>query len=232
MTFKFFADENVAQKLPGNSKFLAGVNHKADIAAPEAQLTFPWLKVPEATWLGYSCRIECTLDTGLALHKPLPQSPQQIDTLATYDLGVAGSAKIEKGENLVSAGTFTDIIQRMGTSEYQFTLIGEGMRAGFQVPVPGLVSVAGVPAIPIRQWVRGNQIVGNFYGIPLFYNAWELVYVVTLPPRGKQLPPPNQAMHIAADQPLPDECNVAIAPNDYNAVAAAPPQKKIKDFLK
>jgi hypothetical protein len=197
----------------------AGDDHLATQTFPESQAaTLSWLKHPEATYINYGCRIECLLDPGTALHKPLPQSAQPYDTLGTYDVAAVDTDLIVTGENLRSAGSYRDVVQRMATSTYRFLLTGFGVRVGFPIPVPSLKTVAGVPAIPANQWVQGNQVIGNLCGIPVFNNAWRLWYYVTAPPARAQVPPPNLADRIAADVTLPDVLSVPVAPNDYNAV--------------
>jgi hypothetical protein len=194
-----------------------GINHQIDDRAPEGKVTFEWFKNPDATYINYGCHIECFLDSGVVLHKALPQFEQPVDTLGTYDLAAPGGAKVKVGENLVSAGNYTDVLQRMATSTYRFLLKGFGVRVGYQVPVPSIKSVAGIPATPTEQWVRGNEVIGNYYGIPVFNNAWELWYLVAAPPKRSQLAPPNLADHIAANQTLPDLISVPASPADYNA---------------
>jgi hypothetical protein len=220
MTQAYF-NENQARGLPGSAPFQVGVDHKADTKAPEALATIPTL-TPDSTYINYGCHIECFLDTGMALHKTLPQQAQPVDTLGTYDVSQSGGADVITGENLKSRGTYKDIIQRVSTSTYRFLLKGFGVRVGYPVPVPSLKTVCGIPATPERQWVHGNEVVGNYSGVPVFRNAWELWYIVAGPPQGSQLPPPNLAEHIAADQVLPDSIQVAVSPNDYNAVQNVP----------
>jgi hypothetical protein len=105
----------------------------------------------------------------------------------------------------------------MATSEYTFVLIGFGMRFGYTVPVPGITTIAGVDAIPTKQWSRGNEIIGNFSGIPLYYNAWRLEYTVSIPPKEQQPAPPNVAMHIGGEADLPDAMVAMYSQADSNA---------------
>ena len=131
------------------------------------------------------------------------------------------------GVNTVSNNIYNDIAQRMATSTYRFVLKGYGLRAGYQIPVPALKTVAGVTAIPDEvQWSSGNVIVGNLGGIPVYRCSWELHYFVIAPPKAQQLSPPNVADGISADDELPDEIQVPYSPKDLQSVPAivAPPK--------
>jgi hypothetical protein len=228
--FRFFQDENKVQNAAGN--ILIGVANQDDGSLPEQSIGVPWVIDPTMSWLDYRCWIECYLDSGMALHKALPQSPQPIDTLAGGFVGGTEEdalPKITTGVNLKSQGSFTDLAQRMATSRYTFVLKGYAVRAGYQIPVPGIKSVGGVPAIPGRnlanpnlpgQWSLGNPLVANYSGVPIFANRWELWYFVTLPPKYPQLPPDNLAQHIQADVKLPTLMTVAASQPDQNAVGA------------
>jgi hypothetical protein len=220
----FIADENVVAGIAG-SKFLAGVNHVGDTRAAEAPIALPWLSPPQASYLDYSCHIECYLDTGMTLHKPLPQTPQPVDSMASYFLGQSDQALVKVGENFKSLGSFQDISQRMATSEYRFGLIGHAIRLGYPVSVPDLKMVAGVVPTLMTQWVHGNELIGNSAGVPLYYNAWESWYFVVLPPKDRQLPPPNLSEIISAEQQVPDLIPVPVSPNDYNVSTQTPPRR-------
>ncbi len=78
--------------------------------------------------------------------------------------------------------------------------------------------VAGVPAYPDEiQWCRGNVVIGNYSGVPIFFNQWELWYFVTIPPRVQQVPPPNLAQHIRADAQLPTGMQAPFSLQDQQA---------------
>ncbi len=191
---------------------------------PEQQIHLPWIDKKEATFLEYQCWVEVRLDAGMALHKPLPQRTTSgaipPDTLASATLSPLDTKLDERitGINTQSFGGYEDIIQKMATSDYLFMLRGYSVRAGYQTPVPGLVSIAGVPAIPAERQFARSVIIANFCGIPIFLTNWDLWYYVALPPKSDVLPPPNLAMHISADQKLPKKLTVPISPPDSNSV--------------
>jgi len=220
MAFRFFQNENLANKIPENSFFLSGESNADDGQPIESGFGLPWSIDPRLTWMTYNCWIECYLDSGMALHKPLPQSTVSTDTLSSQIVSpLDTSAPSNKnGVNLVSKQNFFDVAQRMATSTYRFCLLGYGIRAGYQIPIPGLKTVAGVPAIYERSGPCWNRVVGNLSGIPLFLASWELWYFVTLPPRQDQEPPPDFANAIRATQELPDVQQVAFSTGDYNSV--------------
>ena len=224
---KFFVDENAVQGLPPgpNVTVQAGVSNLDSGAQPEKQLVLPWLIDPKYSWIKYNCWVEVSLDAGMALHKPLPQRPQPIDTIASAFIGDQAYPSAKTGVNTKSEGRYADIIQRMATSTFRFVLKGYGIRCGYQVPVPGLKSVAGVPATSdARQWTSGNILIGSTGGVPLWYCGWELWYLVSVPPKAQQVPPANLAEHIAADDIVPKAVSVPVTVPDSNAVPALPNQ--------
>lgn len=177
---------------------------------PEALLSLPWaFQNPGATYLDYRCWVECALDAGMVLHKPLPQSNPSPDTLSSVVVGAADQDTNADGVNLGFNAMGADVIQRMATSTYTFTLKGWGHRAGYQIPVPGIVTAGGLPVTPAgRQWTSGNIVVGNWAGIPVFFCAWHLEYYVSgRPSPGGSLraapTPANLALRVRADAQLP-----------------------------
>lgn len=213
-----FVDENVLVGLSPNADFQVGISDTDPGTVLETDFLLPWVSDPATSWMDYQNELQCYLDAGLVLHKSLPQRVQTVDTLASSFLTDSGMDTNVKGMNLVSHGQFTDSVQRMATSTYRFVLKGFGKRAGYPIPVPGLKSVAGVPAYPDElQWSRGNVVIGNFSGIPIFFNQWELWYFVTIPPKTQQVPPPNLAQHIRADAKLPKGMQAPFSLQDQQA---------------
>lgn len=207
-----------------NSFIQAGIsNTDSPTDHPEDVLTLPWLIDPVASWLAYTCTLETHLDAGIALHRPLPQRSGQtdrVDTLtSSYVDDYDADTTVDRGVNTISTGKFTDVVQRMAPSLYRFCLRGWGLRMGYQIPIPGLRSVAGVDATPAERQMAFNEIIANYSGIPLWYAQWELWYYVTVPPTVNVLPPPNVAEHIRADVELPMGLPVPQGVSDYNAVA-------------
>lgn len=199
-----FLNENRAQGIRGSS-FQAGISDTDTLVAPEIGANIPWVMAPELTYLRYHCWIECDLDSGIVVHRQLPQSNQQTDTLARGELDSTSLIKSKEGINLKSKGKFTDTVQRMANSHYRFCLKGFALRAGYQVPIPKLVKVAGVDAIPDDQEPQHafNRIVANNSGVPVYYAEWRLWYTVAVPPKDDQNPPDNLMDQISASTPLP-----------------------------
>ena len=225
MAFRFFVPEATARNAPPPANFLIGSSNSSDNTTVEKGITLSWTVNPRLTWWDYNCWIECYLDSGIALHKPLPQKDDTIDTPASQLVSPidANAPANKNGVNLISRGSFTDVVQRMASSTYRFALKGYGVRAGYQIPIPGIKTVAGVPAIFERSGACYNRIIGNLSGIPLWYATWELWYVVTIPPTEAQEPPPNFAEAIRGEQDLPAAIQVPFSAGDYNAVPGAPP---------
>jgi hypothetical protein len=224
MPIAFFLDENTAAGLqPGTTAPIqAGLSDVDAGQQPEQGVGFVWLNDPVVSWLDYSCSIEVFLDAGMVLHKPLPQTQQQVDNLGQYEPNDMNFATSKDGIYLVSSSKATDVIQRMATSTYTFRLRGWARRVGYEVPIPILKSVAGVPATPAaRQWAA-NEIVGGCQGVPVYLGQWDLWYYVAMPPSQAQQPPDNLAAHESASTPPPDQQQIPVSQPDDNAVQSAP----------
>lgn len=206
-TRRWFAqDENAVAGLPPgpNYRVQAGVSDTDDGGRPGRGVLLPYSNDPDTTWLAYDCSLEVRLDAGMALHKPLPQSADPVDTLASVDVdGPAAHSASTAPANLQSEGSGEDVIQRMSTSTYTFVLRGSALRLAFPVPIPGLVSVAGVDATPAEIQRVVTQVGGGGGGVPLYYAEWHLEYYVALPPRRAQPPPADLAGRVTGDQEPP-----------------------------
>lgn len=201
---------------------------------PETRLQLPWALNPETSWLDYRCWLENMLDPGMVLHKPLPQKASTPDDLGSVAMDDGGIDKARGGVSLTGTGVL-DVIQRMATSTYAFALKGWGLRVGFEIPIPRLVSVGGVDAVPGIQRAY-NMIVGNFAGVPVFYAQWNLEYMISSSP-GVSSPglggaslvgapvPFNPALHIRPDAELPEGIDFPDSQTDQNSTPAAPPPR-------
>ena len=216
-----FKNENIAQKLPKNAKFQAGVSNYDPPGRPVEQgITLPWASLGEASWVYYDVTLLNVLDSGIVVHRTLPQYDRTADTLASCDITDPTIDRLTgRGVNTISNDKFTDIVQRMGHSRYWFRLFGQAMRIGYQVPIPGIKRVADVKAIPHDenpQWAY-NKIVGNYSGAPLWHAQWSLWYTVAEPPKAQQTPPQNVAVHIGGNVVLPKELQAPFSQPDDEA---------------
>jgi hypothetical protein len=219
-----FLPENVAQGVI-SANFEAGIDDVDNINVPEADVESPWLIDKDVSWLDGEWWTETTLDSGMVVHKLLPQSAQNADTLSSGDIDASGFSIKTDGINFKSAGNFTDIVQRMATSTYRICLKGWARRAGYQVPIPGLRTRGGVLLVPdddLPQKVVGPCIIANNYGIPVWYARWELWYTLATPPVKAQIPPPNFAQHISATTDLLKGIQVPITAPDAQSVRSGP----------
>ncbi len=218
--FSFFKNENIAQGVPPGN-FVAGVNDTDNDNNIGPLANLPWPLDHSLSYLDYRCWIEVSLDSGMALHRPLPQTDYAPDTLSSMTVSPLDEKFEENilGTNTTSVGKFTDVVQRMANSLYRFVLRGWGLRAGYKIPIPGLKSVAGVPAIPEegegKQWAY-NEVVRNCGGVPVYFAQWELHYVVTMPPKEAQSPPPNLGQRMGGDVPPPDAVVSPLSRADMN----------------
>lgn len=243
-----FISEREAQN--ANRDYEPGISHSDDSNFLEQGVLFPWLVDPEVSWLEYQCFVECHLDSGVVTHRPLPQSTLRTrpgsppipdaDTLSTFNVydpkmgssGVPGNNNLNTrtlGVNLKSKDDFEDVPQRMAHSIYRFCLKGHAIRVGYQIPIPRLESIGGIPAVPDDDPPQraSNRLVGNNSGIPIYMAQWELWYTVAVPPKEAALPPPNLAEHIRADRAVPDGIQVPVSLPDDNTTRLPPPNNEI-----
>jgi hypothetical protein len=191
---------------------------------PESALSLPWVFDPAASFMEYRCWVECILDAGMVLHKPLPQKAYTPDTLASaYITDVDLDQLTEEGVNIDPELQIMDVVQRMATSTYRFVLKGYALRVGYQVPIPGIKTIGGQTAIPEGEQIAYNALAGSVIGgIPLWYARWELPYVLGGTPKANtDAPiPPNLAAHVYPDTELPDGVALPQTVTDMNAVVS------------
>ncbi len=209
----------------------AVTNYDDPDSHPEDNLALPWCIDPAASWWDYRCSVEIQMDPGSALHKPLPQVSATWDTLGVVDITDPAFAAGTNGVNLNSNSSAVDIIQRMATSTYRFILRGNGLRAGYQIPVPNLIKVGLALAVPTNPQIANPEIVGNLLGgIPLWFNQWELHYIVASSPKitvlSQQPIPPNPAAAIGPNAVLPASVKVPRMPADTRAVQTQTAQNR------
>lgn len=201
-------DENQTQGLPTNSKFKAGISNFDPPGTPIEQGAFLLgSQEASASWVYYDIALVNVLDSGIVVHRHLPQKDTKKDTLASCFIEDPSIDKISgRGVNIISNDKFNDTVQRMAHGVYWFRLYGQAMRIGLQVPIPGIKTVGGVTAVPhdANPQNAWNKIIGNYSGLPLWHAYWSLWYTVSEPPTEQQVPPSNLAQHIAGDVVLPD----------------------------
>lgn len=233
--FSVINDENRTQGLQPNSQFQAGVsNFDPPGIAVEQNAFLIGKQEASASWVYYDVALVCVLDSGIVVHRHLPQVDKSADTLASCLIDDPSIDKLTgRGVNIISNDQFSDTIQRMAHSVYWFRLYGQAMRIGYEVPIPGLKTVGGVVAIshdanPQNAW---NKIVGNYSGLPLWHAYWSLWYTVAEPPTKQQVPPPNLGQHIAGDVQLPDGMQAPFSVPDSEAQSTNPLQRRLLNPL-
>ena len=221
-----FQNENVAVKLPVNAKFQVGRSNTDTNTVLENDITIPVMSNPQATWVYFDCTIGVMLDSGIVVHNRLPQVDNTPDTLAATLLGL-DDPNLDKltpngGVNLRCMDQYTDIVQRMGHARYWFRIWGQALRLRYQVPIPGIKTIGGVPAIPYDrnpQWAF-NRIApgGNYGGTILWHAQWSLWYTTAVPPRNNEIPAADPSAHIRGDARQPLSMQVPFSAPDSNAV--------------
>ena len=221
-------DENILAKVVGGT-FQQGISNQDNGATPiEKEILLP-TPTERATWVYYDVALGCALDSGIVVHRRLPQVDNEADTLASC---VITDPNIDvltgRGVNLKSNDAFEDIVQRMAHSRYWFKLWGQAMRVGEQIPIPGLKTIGSVKAIPHDQnpqWAY-NKIVGNYSGQVLWYAQWSLWYTLASAPTTQQDPPQNLAQH--TDGKSYDGLQAPVSKPDDNAMAQGPPAPRTR----
>lgn len=224
-----FIDEDVLAGTKG-STFRAGISNE-DSASPLIEKGIG-LSTPtdRANWVYYDITLGCMLDSGIVVHRRLPQVNSVADTLASCAITDANIDTLTgRGVNLISNDTFQDVVQRMAHSRYWFRLWGQAMRIREQVPIPSLRKIAGVEAIPHDnnpQWAYNKQV-GNYSGQILWYAEWSLWYTLATEPTQQQITPPNLAQHISEDADQNNLMQAPISLPDDNAQISGPPRQRV-----
>ncbi len=224
-----FKDNNEVFGIPEDNAFQIGASDvdKDRPGATERGILFPWPSDPSVSWVYYECNVGSMLDSGIVVHNRLPQVDNAPDTLASCDYDNPKLAKLIGGVNLRCNDQYTDIMQRMGHARYWFRLWGQALRVGYQVPIPSIKTIGGVPAVPYDrnpQWAF-NRIApgGNYGGVILWHAVWSLWYTTLIPPRSNDIPAADPAAIIDGDAKLPRGIQSPYDLPDDNAVKVAPP---------
>jgi hypothetical protein len=224
-----FINENVVNKLKINDPFQVGRSDVDSGTSLEKGVVLPWTSDQKSSYVYFDCTIGVMLDSGIVVHRRLPQVNNVPDTLASTLSGlddpnldtIAGP-----GVNLKCKDQYADIVQRMGHARYWFRIWGQALRFGYKVPIPGIKMIGGVPAIPYDRnpQFAFNRIApgGNFGGVPLWHAQWSLWYTTSVPPTSNDIPAADPSVHITGDTPIPAAVQVPYTAPDSNAASSAP----------
>jgi len=234
VSLEFFPTQGQAQ--PPNSQYGGAVTNQADPQTTNIVFDLPWCIDPESSWLDYQCGIAIMLDPGSVLHKPLPQSDPAWDTLGTLNITDPNFGGSTLGINLNSNSHAVDIIQRMASSTYRFVLHGWGIRVGYRIPIPNLVKIGNVAAVPTDPHFGDNIETGSVLGgIPVWHAQWELHYIVAESPtitQASEIPTvPNPAAHVGPNRQLPNKIQAPQGVPDYHTVIAAQAPLQFGQFV-
>lgn len=222
-----FKNNNLASGLGTTGKFIQGRSDIDPNQNLELGVSLPWASEPAGSYLYYDCAIGVILDSGIVVHNQLPQINNTPDTLASVQLDSFDLDKIRnRGVNLKSNDKFVDIVQRMAHSRYWFRLWGQAIRLGYQIPIPCIKTIGGIPAIPHDnnpQWAV-NSICpsSNYGGIPLWRAQWSLWYTVAVPPNTNNIPVADPSAHITGNTNLVNSVQVPFSESDDNANTTGP----------
>lgn len=222
-----FKNNNVASGLSETNPFQVGRSNTDDNRNLEYNVGLPWAKSGSASYLYYDCTVGVMLDSGIAVHNRLPQVNNLPDTLSSMFIDDNIFETItDKGVNLKGSDQYTDIVQRMGHSRYWFRMWGQALRIGYTVPIPGMKTIGGVPAIPYDmnpQWGFNRILPGaNYSGLVLWHAQWSLWYTTLVPPNNQNLPAIDLMGHITGEQKPPSVLQVPYSQSDSNAIINNP----------
>ena len=231
-------DTNVASGIPNNlDRFQVGRSNVDDGQILERGVLIPWASDSAASWVYYDCTVGVMLDSGIVVHNRLPQVDNRTDTLAAYNLDDTNLETLTGiGVNLRCNDQYRDIVQRMGHARYWFRIWGQALRVGYQVPIPGIKTIGGVPAIPYDrnpQWAF-NRISpgGNYGGVILWHAQWSLWYTTAVPPTSNVIPEADPSAHINGTvKPPRDGIQAPFSQPDSNAQRSSPPKSQPKSQL-
>lgn len=195
-----------------------------DTDAPQIEqgVSLPWSSEASASYMYFDSAVGVMLDSGLVVHNRLPQVDRLPDTLASAFLSdpMLDTIKVG-GVNLRCSDQYQDIVQRMGHARYWFRVWGEALRVGYQVPIPGIKTIGGVPAIPYDknpQWAY-NRIAsgGNYGGVILWHAQWSLWYTTLVPPVNNDIPAADPSAHISGITKPPTSIQAPFSEPDDDA---------------
>ncbi len=223
-----FLDNNVAAGLRANAPFQVGVSDVDPNTTIEQGIEIPWSSDPAGSYVYYDCAVGVMLDSGIVVHNRLPQVNRTVDTLASVALDDPNLDQLTGfGVNLRCNDQYQDIVQRMGHARYWFRIWGQALRVGYQIPIPGIKLIGGVPAVPYDknpQWAY-NSIApgGNYSGVILWRAQWSLWYTTALPPYSQSIPAADPSAHITGTAKPPTGMQSPYSQADDEAVVNAPP---------
>lgn len=254
-----FLDDNIALGISEFDSFEIGVNNVDPSKVIEQDILLPWASDTLSSWVYYDCTVEAHLDSGIVVHNQLPQVDNTPDTLAACRIdapnldailgigadgtrgAVVGGAEPPPsrstgrgpaGVHLRSNDRYADTIQRMAHSRYWLRLYGQALRIGQQVPIPGIVTIGGVPAIPYDrnpQWAFNRIFPGGSYGgVILWHAAWSLWYTTAVPPHTNAIPAVDAAAHVSVDTrgtPTGRGIQAPYSPADDNSLPQGPARR-------
>jgi len=218
-----FLHSNVVYGLPANDPAQVGKTNNDSDSIIEQAIGIPWSSNREASWVYFDCAVGVMLDSGIVVHNRLPQyKSSAFDTLASVALDDPKfDALAGPGVNVACRDQYTDIIQRMGHARYWFRLWGQALRVGYKIPIPGIKTIGGVPAIPYDknpQWAYcGIAPGGNYSGVILWRAQWSLWYTTAVPPKNQTIPEADPSAHITGTSELPKEMQAPYSRADDNA---------------
>lgn len=226
-----FQDNNTVFGIPAEDDFQVGISNvdPAPIGAAENGFLLPFPADPEYSWIYYECTVSAVLDSGIVVHNRLPQVDNAPDTLGACDYADPNFPKLTTGGvNLQSRDQYTDIVQRMGHARYWFRLWGKALRIGLQVPIPRLVTIGGVPAVPYDKnpQFAFNRIApkGSYgSGLIMWHAEWSLWYTTAVPPQTNDIPAAEPSIQVNRDTPKPSGIQVPYSGPDDDTVKFAPP---------
>lgn len=197
---------------------LSNVDNNTEV---ERGAGIPWPSDPQGSYVYYECNIIAVLDSGIVVHNRLPQIDREADTLSAMSIDDPRFTIVtDQGVNLTSRDQYKDIMQRMGHSRYWFNLVGEGLRVGYQIPIPAVKKICGVDAIPYdknTQWAFNRIFPGGNYGVILWHAQWSLWYTTLEPPVRYSVPIVDPFAHIKGTDIPPKTIQAPFSESDDNA---------------
>lgn len=148
------------------------------VRAPRAPVLTNEKPKPEYSYLKYQAAVVPSRYRPVIRQSTL-QSPESPSSGASmrFDPRSGGVTAAQGGFDYGPQATTADVLQERGGGRYEIRLVGEAVRAGYEIPRPELVQVQGY-AVSEKASQFAMTNVGNFFGIPVFKAKWDVLYLV------------------------------------------------------
>ncbi len=165
---------------------------------PRFVVSTPWEIVipcppPGSSWYHFENHLVISFDDHTVQHQPLPPAANKAPQPSLGDADPNGPNPFAMPPPSSPEPSNRSIVQKRAKRRVHVWMFGRAIRICYEIPAPGLVSIAGVPAIPANRMGQeyfSMVTLGNF-GEPIYGASWCLRWILTDIPQGPIRPPVN-----------------------------------------